>query len=90
MPISWTHANFALGDRAEEDARRSLGRYYAWLGDYAEQIIVGAAKDKDTLKTYLSAFEEAEADEVICFSELFGPRAGRASRGRSPLKRPAS
>jgi alkanesulfonate monooxygenase SsuD/methylene tetrahydromethanopterin reductase-like flavin-dependent oxidoreductase (luciferase family) len=54
---------FALGDRADEDARRSLGHYYAFLGDYAEQVVEGAAKDKDTLQSYLSAFEAAGADE---------------------------
>jgi hypothetical protein len=58
---------FALGDRAEEDSRNSLGDYYAFLGDYAEQIVQGAAKDENTLETYISAFETAGADEVICF-----------------------
>ncbi len=64
---------FALGDQAEEDARRGLGDYYAFLGDYAEQIVEGAAKDKDTLKSYLSAFEAAGADEVICFPASSDP-----------------
>jgi len=58
---------FALGDRAEEDARQGLGDYYAWLGEYAEQIVESAAKDRDSLQAYLSAFEAAGADEVICF-----------------------
>jgi alkanesulfonate monooxygenase SsuD/methylene tetrahydromethanopterin reductase-like flavin-dependent oxidoreductase (luciferase family) len=58
---------FALGDRAEEDARHGLGDYYAWLGDYADQIVQGAAKDRESLHAYLSAFEAAGADEVICF-----------------------
>ncbi len=64
---------FALGDQAEEDARRNLGHYYAFLGDYAEQIIGGAAKDKETLQSYLSAFEEGGADEVICFPASSDP-----------------
>jgi alkanesulfonate monooxygenase SsuD/methylene tetrahydromethanopterin reductase-like flavin-dependent oxidoreductase (luciferase family) len=58
---------FALGTNAEEDARRDLAHYYAFLGEFAEQIVEGAAKDKDTLVSYLSAFEAAGADEVICF-----------------------
>ena len=58
---------FALGDDPEGAARDSLGDYYAFLGDYADNIVQSAAKDPDTVKSYLSAFEEAGADEVICF-----------------------
>jgi alkanesulfonate monooxygenase SsuD/methylene tetrahydromethanopterin reductase-like flavin-dependent oxidoreductase (luciferase family) len=58
---------FALGDDAEQLASQSLGDYYAFLGDYAEQIVAGAAKSADTIKQYLGAFEAAGADEVICF-----------------------
>jgi transposase len=65
---------FALGDNAEEDARRSLGNYYAFLGDYADQIVASAAKDADTVRQYVSAFEEAGADEVICFPSSADPK----------------
>jgi alkanesulfonate monooxygenase SsuD/methylene tetrahydromethanopterin reductase-like flavin-dependent oxidoreductase (luciferase family) len=58
---------FSLGDRAEEDARHSLGTYYAFLADYADQIVASAAKDADTVRQYLSGFEQAGADEVILF-----------------------
>ena len=64
---------FALGDRAEEDARRGLGDYYAFLGDYAEQIVQSAAKDPDAIRARLSAFEQAGADEVICFPSSADP-----------------
>ncbi|MEA2430621.1 MAG: hypothetical protein QOI19_1094, partial [Thermoleophilaceae bacterium] len=64
---------FALGDSAEEDARHALGSYYAFLGDYAEQIVGSAAKDADTVRGYLAAFEEAGADEVICFPASADP-----------------
>jgi alkanesulfonate monooxygenase SsuD/methylene tetrahydromethanopterin reductase-like flavin-dependent oxidoreductase (luciferase family) len=64
---------FALGDRAEDDARASLGHYYSFLGDYADQIVQGAAKDADTVRAYLSAFEQAGADEVICFPASTDP-----------------
>jgi alkanesulfonate monooxygenase SsuD/methylene tetrahydromethanopterin reductase-like flavin-dependent oxidoreductase (luciferase family) len=80
---------FALGDSAEEDARHALGSYYAFLGDYAEQIVQGAAKDEDGVRKRLAAFEEAGADEVICFPASADPRqvellAGAAlSTGRS-------
>lgn len=58
---------FGLGDGAEEAARESLGDYYAFLGDYADQVVQSAATDEDAVKAYLSAFQDAGADEVICF-----------------------
>ncbi|MGH2922812.1 MAG: LLM class flavin-dependent oxidoreductase, partial [Solirubrobacterales bacterium] len=64
---------FALGDRAEEHAREDLGDYYAVFGDVAEQIIASAATDADTVMSYLSAFEEAGCDEVMCFPTAIDP-----------------
>jgi alkanesulfonate monooxygenase SsuD/methylene tetrahydromethanopterin reductase-like flavin-dependent oxidoreductase (luciferase family) len=58
---------FALGDDPEGAARHSLGDYYAFLGDYADLIVQGAAKDADTIRSTLAAYEQAGADEVICF-----------------------
>jgi alkanesulfonate monooxygenase SsuD/methylene tetrahydromethanopterin reductase-like flavin-dependent oxidoreductase (luciferase family) len=59
---------FGLGDGAEEQARKELGDYYAWLGEEtANQIVASAATDADTLKGYIAGFEQAGADEVICF-----------------------
>jgi alkanesulfonate monooxygenase SsuD/methylene tetrahydromethanopterin reductase-like flavin-dependent oxidoreductase (luciferase family) len=64
---------FALGDRAQEAAQDGLGDYYAWLGGYAQNIVDGAAKDADTVRAYVSAFEEAGADEVILFPASADP-----------------
>jgi alkanesulfonate monooxygenase SsuD/methylene tetrahydromethanopterin reductase-like flavin-dependent oxidoreductase (luciferase family) len=58
---------FSFGDRAEENARSYLGDYYAWLGEGAEMIIGGAAKDAETIKGYSQAFEQAGCDEFIPF-----------------------
>jgi alkanesulfonate monooxygenase SsuD/methylene tetrahydromethanopterin reductase-like flavin-dependent oxidoreductase (luciferase family) len=58
---------FALGARAEEEARRDLLDYYGFLGEYAGRVVASAAKDEDTVRQFLAAFEEAGADEVICF-----------------------
>jgi alkanesulfonate monooxygenase SsuD/methylene tetrahydromethanopterin reductase-like flavin-dependent oxidoreductase (luciferase family) len=60
-------AYFSLGPQAEENARKELMHYYAWLGDYAEQIANSAAKDADTVKAYLAAYEEAGCDELFLF-----------------------
>ena len=58
---------YGLGDGAEAAAREDLADYYAWLGDYAEQIVASAATDADTVKGYVAAFEAAGCDEIICF-----------------------
>jgi len=58
---------FVIGDDAEQVASQALGDYYAFLGDYAQQIVAGAAKSAATVKQYLEAFEAAGADGVICF-----------------------
>jgi alkanesulfonate monooxygenase SsuD/methylene tetrahydromethanopterin reductase-like flavin-dependent oxidoreductase (luciferase family) len=58
---------FALGDNAEQRASEVLSDYYAFVGDYAKQIAASAAKDAATIRQYISAFEAAGADEVICF-----------------------
>ncbi len=59
-------AYFSLGDRAEEDARAYLMDYYAFLGEeVAGMIAGGAAKDADTVKQYLGAYEAAGCDELV-------------------------
>ena len=58
---------FALGDDAEQIAQQNLGNYYSFLGEYAQNVVQSAAKDAGTVKQYLAGFEQAGADEVICF-----------------------
>jgi alkanesulfonate monooxygenase SsuD/methylene tetrahydromethanopterin reductase-like flavin-dependent oxidoreductase (luciferase family) len=59
---------WALGEDAERHARGDLEKYYAWLGEETmNQIVASAATEADTVKSYLAAFEEAGADEVMCF-----------------------
>jgi alkanesulfonate monooxygenase SsuD/methylene tetrahydromethanopterin reductase-like flavin-dependent oxidoreductase (luciferase family) len=64
---------YSLGPRAEENANEKLAHYYAWLGDYAQSIADSAAKDADTVKGYLAAFEEAGCDEFILFPSDSNP-----------------
>ncbi len=64
---------FALGSDAERVAAENLGDYYAFLGDYAQRVAAGAAKDPDTVKQYISAFQDAGADDVICFPASTDP-----------------
>ncbi len=64
---------FSLGDDPAGQAERILGDYYSFLGDYAQRVVESAAKDADTIKGYLAAFEQAGADEVICFPASSDP-----------------
>lgn len=61
-------AYYALGDGAEQKAQAYLTDYYAFLGEEtAGQIAASAATDADTVKGYLSAFEDAGCGELIFF-----------------------
>lgn len=61
-------AYFSLGDKAEANADAYLKDYYAWLGEETANFIAGsAAKDADTVKGYISAFEGVGCDELILF-----------------------
>jgi alkanesulfonate monooxygenase SsuD/methylene tetrahydromethanopterin reductase-like flavin-dependent oxidoreductase (luciferase family) len=56
---------FSLDDEPEEQARRTLGDYYAFAGEYAEMVVEGAAKDAQTAKEQVRGFEAAGCDELI-------------------------
>jgi len=64
---------FALGDDPEGQARASLGDYYSFLGEYADMVVQGTLKDADALRATLAGFEQAGADEVICFPASADP-----------------
>jgi alkanesulfonate monooxygenase SsuD/methylene tetrahydromethanopterin reductase-like flavin-dependent oxidoreductase (luciferase family) len=67
-PVIMALAYFALGSDPEGDARRYLGDYYGFLGEELADYIVGsAAKDAETVKGYLGAYEDAGCDELILF-----------------------
>jgi alkanesulfonate monooxygenase SsuD/methylene tetrahydromethanopterin reductase-like flavin-dependent oxidoreductase (luciferase family) len=61
-------AYFSLGPDAEKNAHAYLPHYYEWLGEeLAGMIAGGAAKDADTVKQYLAAYESTGCDELILF-----------------------
>jgi alkanesulfonate monooxygenase SsuD/methylene tetrahydromethanopterin reductase-like flavin-dependent oxidoreductase (luciferase family) len=64
---------FALGDEAQQTARENIADYYAFLGDYASQVVDSIASSPEMVKQYLSAFAQAGADEVICFPAVAEP-----------------
>lgn len=68
-------AYFSLGDRAEEEARAYLTDYYAWLGEDIANFIAGsAAKDPDTVRQTVTAFEQAGCQELFLFPSSSDPQ----------------
>jgi len=67
-------AYYSLGERAEEEAKAYLMDYYAFLGEEtAGYIANSAAKDADTVKQYLEAFDAAGCGELILFPSSSDP-----------------
>ena len=56
---------FSLDDDPDGVARRSLGAYYAFAGEYAEMVVTGTAKGEDEVKERVRAFEAVGCDELI-------------------------
>jgi len=68
QPRNMALAYFSLGDDAERNANRYLLDYYAFLGEQLSGMIAGsAAKDADTVRAYVAAFEKAGCDELVMF-----------------------
>jgi alkanesulfonate monooxygenase SsuD/methylene tetrahydromethanopterin reductase-like flavin-dependent oxidoreductase (luciferase family) len=73
-PVLKALGYYALGPDAQEDAERSLGDYYAWLGPYASAIVDGAAKDAEAVRTTVEAFEQVGCQELFLFPSSGDPR----------------
>jgi alkanesulfonate monooxygenase SsuD/methylene tetrahydromethanopterin reductase-like flavin-dependent oxidoreductase (luciferase family) len=74
-PQNGALAYFSLGDRAEEEARAYLADYYAWLGEDIANFIVGsAAKDTETVRQAVTAFEQAGCQELFLFPSSSDPQ----------------
>jgi alkanesulfonate monooxygenase SsuD/methylene tetrahydromethanopterin reductase-like flavin-dependent oxidoreductase (luciferase family) len=61
-------AYYALGPDAERHAEKDLKHYYGWLGEEVAGMIAGAAAtDAETVRGYVSGFEQAGCDELVFF-----------------------
>jgi len=58
---------FSLDDDPESQAQATIGDYYSFLGDYAEQIVGYVAKGEDQIRERVRGFEAVECDELILF-----------------------
>jgi alkanesulfonate monooxygenase SsuD/methylene tetrahydromethanopterin reductase-like flavin-dependent oxidoreductase (luciferase family) len=57
----------SLGDEAEEHARRYLGDYYGFAGDYVDRIVSGALTTKESVADAVARFAKADCHELILF-----------------------
>jgi alkanesulfonate monooxygenase SsuD/methylene tetrahydromethanopterin reductase-like flavin-dependent oxidoreductase (luciferase family) len=64
---------FSLDDDPEDQARRMIGHYYEFAGDYQEHVVAATAKGEDGVKERVRAFEEARCDELIMFPASSNP-----------------
>ena len=60
-------AYFALGPNAQSSASTYLGAYYAFLGDYAQQVTGGALTSEGSIRDSIAGFADAGCDELILF-----------------------
>lgn len=56
---------FSLGEDSRERSEAYLRDYYAYLGDFAEQVAQSAARSPEAVRDRVSAFREAGADELV-------------------------
>jgi alkanesulfonate monooxygenase SsuD/methylene tetrahydromethanopterin reductase-like flavin-dependent oxidoreductase (luciferase family) len=65
QPRKMSLSYFSLDDDPEAEVRRSIGAYYAFIAEYAETLMAGAAKGEQAVKERVRAFEEVGCDELI-------------------------
>jgi alkanesulfonate monooxygenase SsuD/methylene tetrahydromethanopterin reductase-like flavin-dependent oxidoreductase (luciferase family) len=65
QPRTMSLSYFSLDEDPEAQVRATIGDYYTFLGDYADQIVAGAAKGEDAVRERVRGFEEVECDELI-------------------------
>jgi alkanesulfonate monooxygenase SsuD/methylene tetrahydromethanopterin reductase-like flavin-dependent oxidoreductase (luciferase family) len=64
---------FGLGHGARDQIHRYLMDYYAFLGEFAEQMSVAVPADADSVKQTVAAFEAAGCDEFVFFPTSSDP-----------------
>jgi alkanesulfonate monooxygenase SsuD/methylene tetrahydromethanopterin reductase-like flavin-dependent oxidoreductase (luciferase family) len=71
-PRKLSLAYFALRPGAQEEAISTIKSYYAWLGEFADQIVAGVATSAEMVKGFVAGFEQSGCDELI-----FAPGSSR-------------
>jgi alkanesulfonate monooxygenase SsuD/methylene tetrahydromethanopterin reductase-like flavin-dependent oxidoreductase (luciferase family) len=65
---------FSLDAEPEAQARKTIGDYYAFAGDYRDHAVDGVAKGADEVRERIAAFEQRGCDELILFPASADPR----------------
>jgi len=60
-------AYFSLGPDADANTRASVADYYAWLGEYGNQIAASVANSAEMAQGYAKAYADVGCDELIFF-----------------------
>jgi alkanesulfonate monooxygenase SsuD/methylene tetrahydromethanopterin reductase-like flavin-dependent oxidoreductase (luciferase family) len=58
---------FSLDNEPQAATRGSIGDYYSFAPDYAEQSVAGTPKGEDEVRERVRGFEEVGCDELIMF-----------------------
>jgi alkanesulfonate monooxygenase SsuD/methylene tetrahydromethanopterin reductase-like flavin-dependent oxidoreductase (luciferase family) len=64
---------FSLDQDPEGQARRTIGDYYAFAGDYTDHVVAGTAKGEEEVKERVRAFERAGCEELVMFAASSDP-----------------
>jgi alkanesulfonate monooxygenase SsuD/methylene tetrahydromethanopterin reductase-like flavin-dependent oxidoreductase (luciferase family) len=72
-PFKKSLTYFSLDDDPEEQARRTIGHYYAFAGEYAELAVAGVAKGEEQVKERVRAFEAAGCGELVMLPASSNP-----------------
>jgi len=64
---------FGLGDGARDQIHRYITDYYAFLGDYTEQMAASVPADPRAVKDQVAAFQQAGCDEFVLFPTSSDP-----------------
>ncbi len=73
QPRAMALTYFSLDDDAEEQTRRTIGNYYAFMPQYADMVVAGTAKGEDEVEQRVRAFAEQDCDELIMFPASTDP-----------------
>jgi alkanesulfonate monooxygenase SsuD/methylene tetrahydromethanopterin reductase-like flavin-dependent oxidoreductase (luciferase family) len=67
QPRKLALAYFSLGDDPDGQAQRSIGHYYAWLGEYADMIVQSTLKSPEAIREAVAAYDGHGCDELLLF-----------------------
>jgi alkanesulfonate monooxygenase SsuD/methylene tetrahydromethanopterin reductase-like flavin-dependent oxidoreductase (luciferase family) len=90
-PRAMASAFFSLGEDPEGQARRTLGKYFAFDPPLADAVVADTLKSEEAIREHLRAFEEQGCDSFLLFPASSDPDQvdllARAVFGETPPAR---